>query len=394
MSARRSSSTVSKRRTQSRFSFRVRMNRSAQPLPSGSRTNAGELSMPRKRTSAWKWWLTYWLPWSGRSRRPVATSSANAPQRSRTACLTGSSASKRSARRLAWTPTHSAEQWSTATNTAAWPSPVITEGQVGPPHQVDPVRGDRAVVGPRAVPTPGTLVRQQAALTREPRDAAPAGADPREAQPRPQLTIALTVEGAVLQQLPDLPDQGRVRHRADRPRPPPLAAIRAAVAVDGRPRDAPQARDPLDPVRLGGGGRALPAHRPALLRAKGRPPSSRSTLAPSSSFAIVSSPTFSFRRPISLSRASAGRLLSDTSPAARKASRQPLSSAAVTPSPRETSSRSSPRSSRSTASRLRPADMRRRGVGAGPPPPACGARSAGPAPTPTSSSISHLLAVP
>ena len=36
-----------------------RMNRSAQPLPSGSRTKAGELSTPRKRISPWKWWLTY-----------------------------------------------------------------------------------------------------------------------------------------------------------------------------------------------------------------------------------------------------------------------------------------------------------------------------------------------
>src|SRR3954467_8432823 len=53
-SAQRSSSTVAKRRTHSRFSFRVRMNRSAQPLPSGSRTKAGELSTPRKRTSAWE----------------------------------------------------------------------------------------------------------------------------------------------------------------------------------------------------------------------------------------------------------------------------------------------------------------------------------------------------
>src|SRR3954447_11352070 len=39
---------VSKVRTQSRFSFNVRMKRSAQPLPSGARTKAGELSMPRK----------------------------------------------------------------------------------------------------------------------------------------------------------------------------------------------------------------------------------------------------------------------------------------------------------------------------------------------------------
>jgi hypothetical protein len=30
------------------------MNRSAQPLPSGARTKAGELSMPRKRSSSWK----------------------------------------------------------------------------------------------------------------------------------------------------------------------------------------------------------------------------------------------------------------------------------------------------------------------------------------------------
>src|SRR3954452_889352 len=151
-------------------------------------------------------------------------------------------------------------------------------GQVGPPHHVDPLGRDRAVVGPRAVSTPGTLVRQQAVLAREPQDAAPAGADAGEAQPRPQLAVALAVEGAVLQQLPDLPDQGRVRHRADRPRPrpPPLAAIRAAVAVDGRPRDAPQARDPLDPVRLGGGGRDPPAHRPDLLRAQGRPALRRS----------------------------------------------------------------------------------------------------------------------
>ena len=107
---------------------------------------------------------------------------------------------------------------------------------------------------------------------------------------------------------------------------------------------------------------------------------------------MVSSPTFALRRPIPASRASAGRLLSDASPPARNASRQPLSSAAVTPSPRETSSRSSPRSSLSTASCLRRADIRRRGVG--PSPPAWVARSDGPTPTPSFSSILHLLAVP
>jgi hypothetical protein len=107
---------------------------------------------------------------------------------------------------------------------------------------------------------------------------------------------------------------------------------------------------------------------------------------------MVSSPTFASRRPISASRASAGRLFSDASPPARNASRQPLSSAAVTPSPRETSSRSSPLSSLSTASCLRRADIRRRGVG--PSPPAWAARSDGTTPAPSFSSILHLLAVP
>src|SRR4051794_25667557 len=211
---------------------------------------------------------------------------------------------------------------------------------------------------------------------------------------RHQLAVALAMEGALGQQLPDLPHQVLVRHRAGRPGSPAFAGLGVTVAVHGRPRDAPVPRHPLQAVGPGRGGRDLPAHRLDLPRAKGRPASRCPILAPSSSFAIVSSPTFSFRRPISSSRASAGRLLKETSPAARNASRQPLSSAAVTPSPRETSSRSSPRSSLKTASRLRPADIRRRSVGTGPSPPACGARSAEPAPTPVSSSILHLLAVP
>src|SRR4051812_10971568 len=268
-------------------------------------------------------------------------------------------------------------------------------GQVGPPHQVDPLGRDRAVVGLGAMGSAGALVGQQAVLAREPQDAAAAGADAGEAQPGPQLAVALAVEGAVGQELPDLPPQVLVRHRADRSGPPARGVVgSAAVAVDRRPRYAPQARHPLQAVGPGRGGRDLPAHRLDLLGAKGRAVSSRPILAPRSSVAIVSSPTFSFRRPISSSRASAGRLLSDASPAARNASRQPLSSAAVTPRPRDTSSRPPPRSRRPPAPRSRPADIRRRSVGAGPSPPACGARSAGPTPTPSFSSILHLLAVP
>src|SRR3954453_20142410 len=216
------------------------MNRSAQPLPSGSRTKAGELSMPRKRLSAWKSWLTYRLPWSWRSRRPAATSLPKEPWHLRTACLTGSSASKRFPSREAWMPRHSAEQWSTATNTAAWPSPVIT-AVMSVPHMVS----TRSVVivpswGLRAVRPPGALVGRQAVLAGEPQDAAAAGADARETQPRPELAVALAGEGAAGQELPDRRDQGLFRHRADRSGPPARGVVGpAAVAVDGRPRGAP-----------------------------------------------------------------------------------------------------------------------------------------------------------
>ena len=37
-----------------KFSFNVRIKRSATPLPSGSRTKLGELVMPRKASSSWK----------------------------------------------------------------------------------------------------------------------------------------------------------------------------------------------------------------------------------------------------------------------------------------------------------------------------------------------------
>src|SRR5436305_909978 len=134
-------------------------------------------------------------------------------------------------------------------------------GQVGPPHHVDPLGRDRAVVRLWPAGPPGALRCQQAVRPHEPQDAASAGADVGEAQPGPELAVTLAVEGAVPQELPDRLDQGLVRHRADRLGPPTLAPIRAAVAVDGRPRDAPEARDPLQTVDSVGGGRDLPAHR-------------------------------------------------------------------------------------------------------------------------------------
>src|SRR4026208_2602971 len=46
------------------------MKRSAHPLPWGSRTKAGLLAIPRKRSSVWKWALMNWLAWGRRGARP------------------------------------------------------------------------------------------------------------------------------------------------------------------------------------------------------------------------------------------------------------------------------------------------------------------------------------
>ncbi len=83
-SARGSCSTVSKNRTRGRLPFSVRMNRSAQPLPSGALTRAGELPAPRNASSSWKTADMHWPPWSWRTRSPAAAPLAKVPERWRT----------------------------------------------------------------------------------------------------------------------------------------------------------------------------------------------------------------------------------------------------------------------------------------------------------------------
>src|SRR3954467_5855227 len=151
MRARRSSSTVVKRRTHNRFSFSVRMNRSAQPLPSGSRTKAGELSMPRKRISAWKWWLTYWLPWSWRSRGPGGAPFAKRPKRPRPAPL-GERAEALAHRLLDRLERLKTIGATTGMDTDAFGRAVVNgdedgslalaghhRGQIAAPHRIDPI---------------------------------------------------------------------------------------------------------------------------------------------------------------------------------------------------------------------------------------------------------------
>ena len=73
---------------------------------------------------------------------------AKAPKWRPTPWRSGSRASKRVARRAAWMPTHPAEQWSTATNTATWPSPVqVVVKSV--PHMVSTASGMMVPSWPR-----------------------------------------------------------------------------------------------------------------------------------------------------------------------------------------------------------------------------------------------------
>src|SRR4029453_12524392 len=117
-------------------------------------------------------------------------------------------------------------------------------------------------------------------------------------------------------------------------RPSPGARLVAsAMAIQRRARRAQEPDPPQDAVGSAGGGRDLVAHGLDLRRAKGRPASRCSILVASSSLAImVRSPTLALRRPISASRPSAAPVFNEASPAARKASRQELTSAAGTAS--------------------------------------------------------------
>src|SRR3954454_17816219 len=110
-------------------------------------------------------------------------------------------------------------------------------GPVGAPYEIDPLGGDGAVVGSRAMRAAGTLIRQQAMPAHEPQDAAPTGADAGEAQPRPQLAMALAMEGAVRQKLSDRYHQVLIRHGPERAGALALNLLgwAAAVAIEGRP---------------------------------------------------------------------------------------------------------------------------------------------------------------
>ena len=109
-------------------------------------------------------------------------------------------------------------------------------GQIAAPHRIDPVGRDRAVVGLRATWPAGTLMCQQAVRPHEPKNTTAAGTDASKAQPRPQLAVALAMEGAVRQKLSDRHHQVLIRHGPARAGALALNHLGwAAVAIEGRP---------------------------------------------------------------------------------------------------------------------------------------------------------------
>ena len=100
---------VSKLRTHNKFSFSVRMKRSATPLPSGSRTKLGELSMP-KNAILLKVVSQIVRPVVVPKTQPAGDASPIVPKRARTPWRIGSRASNRVPRLAACRPMHSVVQ--------------------------------------------------------------------------------------------------------------------------------------------------------------------------------------------------------------------------------------------------------------------------------------------
>src|SRR5215208_6884616 len=210
-------------------------------------------------------------------------------------------------------------------------------------------------------------------------------------QSRPDLAMPLAMERAGGKHAPDRRRQRLIRHRAERPAPVHRRRRGGQVTIHARASQPPPPADCGQAVGFAGDRRDDAAHGLRLRRAKGRPASRRAIFSCSRSRSISAAPSLAFSRSLSSSSPVAARVVRAASPAVRKASCQPVSVAAVTPSSRETVSRSSPRNNRSTAAVLRWRDIL-------PPRPSTtaphpGARSASPGPAPTwfiCSSMAHL----
>src|SRR5215204_5176296 len=234
-----------------------------------------------------------------------------------------------------------------------------SRGQVGAPHRVHRRGDDGAVVTARASGCPDPRGREQVVLAHEPQHAPLGCAQACDAQPGPDLPVPLAVKGAGGQNRADRLDQRGIRHRPNRTGTPGRFGPRGGeMPIDAGPRGAPNSAHTGQAIGSATCGRDGPAHGRDLRRAKGRLASRAAILASNSSRSSSISPSLALSRSVSSASPSVGRVARLASPAATKVSRHPVRVAAVTPSARESISRSSPRNRRSTASRLRWRDMR------------------------------------
>src|SRR4051794_6865818 len=232
-------------------------------------------------------------------------------------------------------------------------------GQVRAPHRVHSFGDDGAIVVARTPGRADPRGGEQIVLAHEPQHPPLGGAKACHAQSGPDLAVTLAVKRAGGQDSPDRLHQGRIRHRPDRAGTPGrFGPGGREMAVDGGARRAPNPAHAGQTIGPAACGREGPAHRRDLRRAKGRLASRAAILASSSSRSSSISPSFAFRRSVSSASPLVDRVARLASPAATKVSRHPVRVAAVTPSARESVSRSSPRSIRSTVSHLRWRDMR------------------------------------
>src|SRR5262245_4337005 len=164
--------------------------------------------------------------------------------------------------------------------------------------------------------------------------------------------MALTMERAGGEHGLDRCGQRGIRQRAHRSTPSRCRGRQRAVAVNAGAGDVPGTADRRQPIGFAGYQRSNLAHGLNVRRDKGRLASSTAIFSCSRSRSISAAPSLAFSRSLSSSSPVADFVARAASPAARNASRQPLSVAAVTPRLRETVSRSSPPAATATPLRL------------------------------------------
>jgi hypothetical protein len=224
-------------------------------------------------------------------------------------------------------------------------------GHIRAPHVVDPAGDDAAIMDLGSGGASPAVGRQELVFPQQTQDPPFLSPEPGITQPGPHLAVSFAMKGGLSQ------DGFEVLHQVmistwpsrswSRDGPGWFRFEETLPMHRGAPQE-PNTANPDQGIRFLRGGRGGPAHLLNLRRGKGRPSSRCSIFFLRSSFSMVTSPSFCCIRTISRSRGSGGRFFSTAWPAVRNCSRHFESRAALTPSSRESNSRSSPRNRRKT----------------------------------------------